>query len=109
MDVNSVINRALSPLPCPASQRPAKPQETYVSWFEVLAQPALSASNAPRRTEHMVQVDVYSKQPPAELVRLVVELLRGAQVRVSSYGPLDFESDTGYHHMPITCWWNSTD
>lgn len=105
-DVHETLERALSALPCPAGRRPvADRPDTYVSWFEVLGQPALHASNRIRRFERIMQVDIFSKQPIDGLRKEVLALLKEAGLIISSEGPEDYESDTRYRHLPITCSW----
>ena len=103
MSEHEAIERALSPLSCPYGRAPVKARpDTYVSWFEVLAQSALDASNSTRRMEHMMQVDIYSRGATDALLDTVLRLLRGGGFKVASYGPEDYEDDTRYRHVPIT-------
>ena len=103
MTAHFAIDMALQELGYPHGPAPMKTKpDTYVSWFEVLAQTVLDASNKPRRIDHMIQVDVYSKGATEELTALVIRLLQDNGFKLASYGPEDYEEDTRYRHMPIT-------
>lgn len=103
MTEHEAMEQALRPLSCLYGRAPVKARpETYVSWFEVLAETALDASNRPRRMEHMLQVDIYSRGATDTLLDNVLQLLRGGGFKVASYGPEDYEEDTRYRHVPIT-------
>lgn len=106
MTVNDVINAALSPLPYEISRPPAKGSEqTYLSWFEVDSHTARQASNQRLRTEYLMQVDIYTKQPLIEQPDAVKDALRAAGLKIDHAGPEDYEEDTGYRHLPIRCRW----
>lgn len=103
MTTHEAMDQALSPLTCPHGHAPVKARpDTYVSWFEVLAQVSLDASDKPRRIEHMLQVDIYSRGATEALTDTVLQLLKAGGFRMASYGPEDYEDDTRYRHMPIT-------
>ena len=107
VDVHDILNEALSALPCPASRHPVDERPaTYVAWFEVLAQPVLHASNRIKRIERIIQVDIFSQEPIDDLRREVFDLLIGAGLLISSWGPENYEADTRYRHLPITCSWH---
>lgn len=109
MTYDELFQGALSALPCPVSKEPAGGDyETYAVFNEVLGTFTGHASNQPHRLRHMVQVHVYSKLDDgthADLFARAVKLLRAAGVRVYSYGPDLYETDTGYHHIAATCEW----
>lgn len=109
MDVEQVFQAALSALPCPVSKPPAGGKhKTYATFNEVLGQYTAHASNAPRRLYHMVQFHVFSKLDDGTHRTLFFQgltLLKAAGVRVRSYGPNDYETETGYHHIAATCEW----
>lgn len=110
MDVEQVFMAALSPLPCPVSKPPTGGgHETYVTFNEVLGSFEAFASNEPGRLNHMMQVHAYSKRDDGthrDRFFEAITLLRMAGVRVRSYGPDDYEIDTGYYHIAATCEWN---
>ena len=102
-NVHETMKTALKTLPCPSGHAPlgSRP-DTYVSWFEVLAEPALEASNRTRRVRHMLQVDIYSKAPTEALLEQLLRLLKAGGFKIASYGPEDYEEDTRYRHTPVT-------
>jgi len=51
------------------------------------------------------KVDVLVVEDEPTLLRIVCDALRAAGVRVRSYGPDDYETTTGYHHIAATCEW----
>ena len=103
MNVHETMKAALRTLPCPSGHAPlgSRP-DTYVSWFEVLAETVLDASNRPLRLRHMLQVDIYSKAPTEALLETLLRLLKAGGFKIASYGPEDYEEDTRYRHMPVT-------
>lgn len=112
MTYDEVMQSALGALGCPVSKEPAGgAHETYAAFNEVRGTFTGHASNAPHRLHHMVQLHIYSKRDDgthAVLFREAIRLLREAGVRVYSYGPDDYETDTGYHHIAATCEWTET-
>ena len=109
MDVEQTFQTALSALPCPVSKPPAGGKnETYATFNEVLGTYEAHASNDPRRLTHMMQVHVFSKKDDGThrtLFFQAIALLREAGARVRHYGPDDYETNTGYHHIAATCEW----
>ena len=93
----------------PVSKPPAGGQhETYITFNEVLGEYEAHASNQARRPYHMVQLHVFSKRDNGThraLFFRAIDALRAAGVRVRSYGPDDYETTTGYHHIAATCEW----
>lgn len=110
LDVEQTFTAALSPLPCPVGKEPMDGgEETYCTFNEVLGTYEAHASNQPRRLNHMMQLHVFSRRDDGthrELFFRAVELLRAAGVKVRHYGPDDYETDTGYHHIAATCEWS---
>ena len=75
---------------------------------EVLGEYEAHASNQAQRLYHMVQLHVFSKRDDGThraLFFRAIDALRAAGVRVRSYGPDDYETTTGYHHIAATCEW----
>jgi len=109
MDVEQTFMAALSSLPCPVSKPPADgSQETYATFNQVLGTYEAHASNTPRRINHMMQVHVFSKKDDGTHRKLffqAIGLLRTAGVKVRAFGPDDYETKTGYHHIAATCEW----
>lgn len=109
MDAEERICGALSTLPCPVYKPPADgTQATYVLIKEALGLYAGHVSNAPTRMKHLYQVHVYSKLTDGTyrtIMDQAIALLRAAGIHVKSYGPDDYETDTTYHHIAITCEW----
>ena len=109
MTYDQFFQGTLSQLPCPVSKEPAGGKhETYAVFNEVRGTFTGHASNQPRRLRHMVQVHVFSKRDDGThqaVFHQAIALLRAAGVRVYSYGPDMYETDTGYHHIAATCEW----
>lgn len=104
--VHHAMAAALSRLPCKCGRAPIGEQpDTYVAWGEVLCVPAARASNRVTRRVHLMQVDIYSKEPYDKLLAATLTALKEGGFAVSSYGPEGYEADTRYRHMPITCRW----
>lgn len=106
MDVFKHFQAALSSTPYPVTQPPIRGgEETYLSFFEVLGRPDAHASNKPRRITHTMQVDIWSRTQIGPEFPAVARALRDADIIVASWGPADYEADTRWHHLPITCYW----
>ena len=104
-NVFNIFKVALESTPYPVTQQPivgAAP--VYLTFFEVLGQPDAYASNRPQRTIHTMQVDIWGRQPIGPEFITVAKALRAAGIRVASWGPQDYEPDTRWHHLPITCY-----
>lgn len=102
MTIHEVLKGALTGLAPKVGRHPLDERpDTYIAWFEVLATP-VTASNQWIRVRHMMQVDIYSKQPLDELVAAVLYKLRRAGCQIVDWGPELYESDTRYRHVPIT-------
>ena len=78
----------------------------YVSFEEISGTVARSASNAPRALIHVMQVDIWSRAAISPELYPVLRALWAAGITVDSWGPLIYEDDTGWYHMPITCRYN---
>lgn len=104
MNTNKVFQSALASTPYPVTQRPVVGKEpVYLTFFEILGRPDAYASNQPRRIEHTYQVDIFSRMPAGPEIEIVFAALKRAGIRVTSWGPVDYETDTKWHHLPITC------
>ena len=92
----------------PVSQPPGDAEnETYVTFNEVSAR-ATGASNAPTRVRHLVQLHAYShSQDDDHRTAFFAALyaLKERGVQVWSWGPDDYDKDTGMHHIACTCAW----
>lgn len=104
---------ALKGLPYPYSQPPGEAEaETYVT-FQVAGGSGYLASNAINRIRHLVQLHAYTHSDYDEhraAFFAALAKLRRAGVRVYSWGPDDYEKDTGIHHIACTCvWWQTPD
>lgn len=100
---------ALQDLPVPVSQPPGDAKaETWVTFNEISAD-ARTAGNAVTRVRHLVQLHAWTHSEDDEhrtAFFMAIELLKAAGVRVFSWGPDDYEQDTGIHHIACTCeWW----
>lgn len=109
MTYDDFFKATLDPLGYPVSKEPAGGQnETYIAFNEAAGTFTGHASNQPHRLHHMVQVHIFSKLDDGThetLLQQAIGLLRAAGVRVYSYGPNQYEKDTGYHHIAATCAW----
>ncbi|MDR3050924.1 MAG: hypothetical protein LBU67_04310 [Oscillospiraceae bacterium] len=89
MDVDQAFRAALSTLPYPTTQVPSTGKgSVYLAWQELLQTGALYAGNRSLRTEHMVQVSVYSLQPlTGDHLREIKRALRDGGIHVGSLEP----------------------
>lgn len=81
----------------------------YLTWYEVTGTFERYASNAPKRVNHMITVDLYTRESPlsSEVMEILMTLRRNG-IDPVSWGALDYENDTKWYHMPITCNVNRT-
>ena len=106
MDAFCAINAALSALPYPITQLPIRENvPVCLAFWEVLGQPTAHASDRAQRIAHTMQVDIYARHPIGPELVEVRKALRAAGIRVGSWGPADYEQQTHWHHMPITCYY----
>ena len=108
-EVQQHFYAALASLPVPVSQPPGDAQaDTWVTFNEIAAD-ARTAGNAVTRICHLVQLHAWShcdNDDHRVAFFAAIELLKAAGVRVFSWGPDDYEQDTGIHHIACTCeWW----
>lgn len=104
--LEAFLMAALHSLPYPVSQPPGGAEnETYVTFNEASGAPAEHASNTPTRVKHLVQLHAFSHREDGAHRRAffaAMLLLEKAGARVQSWGPDDYEKDTGIHHMAAT-------
>lgn len=106
MTVFSVFDAALSATPYPVTQLPIKEDvPVCLAFWEVLGQPAAHASNNATRILHTMQVDIYARNPIGPELDTVCKALKRAGIRVGNWGPAEYEMQTRWHHMPITCYY----
>ncbi|MBR6571551.1 MAG: hypothetical protein IKK75_13970 [Clostridia bacterium] len=106
MNVFTVFQQALETTPYPVTQQPIKGNApVYLSFYQVLGQPDTYASNAARRTRYTMQVDIWARQPIVPELQVVTNALKAQGIIVGSWGPADYEQDTRWHHLPITCYY----
>lgn len=102
MTIHETLKAALDGLAPKVGRHPLDERpDTYIAWMEILAKP-VTASNRWHRTDHLVQVDLYSKEPLDELITAALHALRRAGCRISDWGPETYETDTRYRHIAIT-------
>lgn len=98
--------RALSSLGVPVSQEPAGGKnETYITFNQVYGAFVRYRSNRPGRVRHQVQVHVFSRRDDGThraLMGKAIQVLAAAGVIIVSWGPDEFEDETGYNHIAIT-------
>lgn len=107
--VQQFFTKALEGLPYPYSQPPGEADaETYVTFQEVGCT-GYTASNEAQRARHLVQLHAYTHSDNDEhraAFFAALAKLKRAGVRVFSWGPDEYEKDTGMHHMACTLtWW----
>ena len=104
---------ALSRLPWPVSQPPGPAEaETYLTYNEVGGY-GHEASDETQRIRHLVQLHAFTRSEDDDhrtaFFAALLEL-RKAGVRVYSWGPDQYETDTGIRHIACTCvWWQRPD
>lgn len=105
-NLEAFLMATLSSMAYPVSQLPAAAgYETYVTFNEVNGTPAKYASNTPMRVKHLVQLHVFSHREDGTHRRAffaAMALLEKAGARLQSWGPDDYEKDTGIHHIAAT-------
>ena len=111
--VQEFFTLALRGLPYPYSQPPGEAEaETYVT-FNTAGGSGYLASNTVNRVRHLVQLHAFTQSDYDEhraAFFAALAKLRRAGVRVYSWGPDDYEKDTGKHHISCTCiWWQTPD
>lgn len=107
MTVFETFRQALGATPYPVTQQPitlAAP--VCLTYFLVASVLTAHASGKARRIRHTVQVDIYARAAVGPEIDVVVGALRAAGIGVTEWGPADYERDTRWHHMPITCTYN---
>lgn len=109
--VQQFFASALAGLPWPVSQPPGDAEaETYIT-FQEISGSAYQASNAATRLRHLVQLHAFTHSPNDDhraAFFAAIQRLKAAGVRVYSWGPDDYEKDTGIHHIACTCsWWQT--
>lgn len=107
--VQQFITSALEGLPYPYSQPPGfADAETYVTFFEVQGS-GRTASNVVTRIRHLIQLHAWTHSDTDEhraAFFAALAKLRRAGVKVFSWGPDEYEKDTGLHHIACTLtWW----
>ena len=107
MEIGELFYSTLSALPCHVSTVPAGGKHmTYATFNLAYGKYQNYASNEPHRTYHMVQVHVFSLEHDGThraLMYQAIELLRAVGVKVRSWGPDEYEADTRYYHIAVTC------
>lgn len=97
-----LLHDALAPLPWPYHLQDAPgTEEIYLTAYMLPSSVITHASNAPRRSEDVAQVSIYSRRPVVDEIRVVVAALRREGLRVSQYGAQGFDSQTQLYNSPI--------
>lgn len=104
-DVNELVAAALHGLDCPATRTPVQGADAYVTWSIVDIQPMAYASDRPHRLAYTIQVDIFSCGHYALLLSRVLACMGEAGFFLRDVAAEDYESDTEYHHVPITYMW----
>lgn len=112
MDVDAKFFAVLKPLPCVVSKPPGeKTEDTYVTYHEVLGNHEAFAGNRALRSYHMVQVHAFSRLDDGThrtIFDQAIALLNAAGIRVRSWGPDTYETDTKIFHIAATCEWRQS-
>ena len=82
--------------------------DTYLTYYTWLCQP-----NNFYNDEHHVEVaygtiDIFSKGNFKKLLKQVKKILKDNNFTWTDDGPEDFESETGYYHVPINFYFEGT-
>nr|DAQ01337.1 MAG TPA: Protein of unknown function (DUF806) [Caudoviricetes sp.] len=102
MTIHEMLGNALKGLAPAVGRYPLNEcPDTYIAWFEVKATPE-SASNRWIRVRHMMQVDLYSREPLDTLLAATLYALKRAGCVISDWGPETYETETRYRHIQIT-------
>lgn len=105
MNVQARIQAALEATGYPVTQKPVQGSgPVYLCYSLLLSRPEDHSSNGARTLMHMLQVDIFTRQTSGPELGDVLRALRAHGIRCGSWGPDDYEQDTGWHHMPITCY-----
>lgn len=100
----------LSPMGVPVSKPPGDGTETtYITIQEAQGTFEAYAGNRPRRVSHMVQVQIHTKLEDGshrELFRRAVRMMQDAGIKVVSYGPDAFDTETRYNYIAATTEWS---
>lgn len=100
--MNSLIITTLKSTGVPVSfQNYNGSATTYITFFEVVQNAAISADDTEIQTRFIYQIDVWSKGDYTNLVKQVKELLIARGFQRSVEGPEDYEPDTQLFHKPI--------
>ena len=106
--IETHIQAALAPLGYPVSQTPGDASaETWLTWNTVRGA-GLTASDVPTRVRHTFQLHAWTHGSASEHRAAffeAIEALKAAKVRVFSWGPDEYEKDTGISHIACTCTW----
>ena len=110
MTIEERVYQALSETGITVTQLPVVGKAPkYLTWNLTLATAECWSSNESRKTEYMITVDLYSRQvPTADDVRPILEALKQKHIRPTSWGPMMYETETRWHHLPITCYYNDS-
>lgn len=98
MSMNSLIMDTLSTLDVPVSFLDYKGVlTTYITFMEYMGQGASYSDNKETDTEHLMQINIFSKDNYTDLVKQVKDLLTSVGF-TRSYETELYENDTFYNH-----------
>lgn len=102
MNVNPLIENALSNIGCPVSPiRYRGKSDTYITYYTTLESDEIFADDIAVGAGTEVTVDVYSKGNFKSLVKEVRKRLKRAGFSILPSGLELFEPETGYYHVVI--------
>ena len=109
MNINPIIESALSGLTLNAKSVPVYPivctdatkPSTYITYYTMLEKNNAYADDEEVETDTTGTVDIFCKGNYKSLLADVKARLKIAGFTISSSGPEQYESDTGYYHVPI--------
>lgn len=76
-------------------------EAVYLSFDLVAGVPVMHGSDKMLRASVSYYVHIWARTQPEEAFDTTVSALKAAGIRVQSWGAGEYETDTGWHHMPI--------
>lgn len=109
MNINPLIETALSDLKLNAKAVPVYPivctdktkPTTYITYYTVLEKDGAYGDDDAVETDTTATVDIFCKGDFKSLLADVKARLKTAGFTISSVGPEQYETDTGYYHVPV--------
>lgn len=105
ISIEKIIYDTLQLTGIEVTQRPVTGTASrYLTFNVTMGALAQYASNTPHRVTHQITVDLFSRDEPVSRdVMDIIMTLHGNGFRVDGWGSCDYEADTRWYHIPITC------